>query len=84
MSMIESAAIQTMVKIMESLPEPTRNQVVDLVREYVADLEDEAIWDAQFEQTEAKPEKDNPCPASKKEVIRRKTATSKQASSRRL
>lgn len=66
MSMIESAAIQTMVKIMESRPEPTRNQVVDLVREYLADLEDEAIWDARFEQTEAKPEKDNPCPASQK------------------
>lgn len=49
---MESAAIYTVVKMMETLPEPTQNRIVDLVREYLADLEDEAEWDALFNSTQ--------------------------------
>lgn len=45
---MESTAIITVVKMMEALPQPVQDRVVDLVREYLADLEDEGEWDAQF------------------------------------
>ncbi len=46
-------AIATVVIMMENLPEPTQTQVVDHLREFLADLEDEAQWDAKFTQTES-------------------------------
>jgi hypothetical protein len=49
---MDSAAIYTVVKMMEMLPEATQDRIVDLVREYLAELEDEAEWDAQFAATE--------------------------------
>jgi flagellar biosynthesis/type III secretory pathway ATPase len=33
-----------MTRMMESLPEPAQNQVVDQLREYVADLQDNLRW----------------------------------------
>jgi len=45
---MNSTAIATMVKMMEGLPASTQEQVVDHMREYLADLEDEAMWDEQF------------------------------------
>lgn len=50
---MDSTAIATMVKMMERLPASTQEQVVDHVREYLADLEDEALWDEQFAATQA-------------------------------
>jgi hypothetical protein len=50
---METAAIYTVVKMMEALPESTQNRVVDLVREYLADLEDEAEWDELFAATQS-------------------------------
>ena len=43
-----STAIATMVKMMEQLPDKAQVQLMDHVRQYLADLEDEALWDEQF------------------------------------
>jgi len=50
---MDSTAIATMVKMMERLPASTQEQVVEHMREYLADLEDEALWDEQFAATQA-------------------------------
>jgi len=51
---MQSSAIQTVVKIMESLPEPAQSRVADHLREYIEDLRDEEMWDETFKRT--KPE----------------------------
>ncbi len=38
--------------MLESLPEPVQNQVVDHLREYLEDLRDELQWDSLFEKTQ--------------------------------
>jgi hypothetical protein len=47
-----STAIATMVKMMEQLPDKAQVQLMDHVRQYLADLEDEALWDEQFARTQ--------------------------------
>lgn len=47
-----SKAIATIVKMLESLPESAQEQVVEHLREYLADLQDELEWDALFEKTQ--------------------------------
>ena len=47
-----SLPITTVVKMMEGLPEKTQAQVVDHLRQYIAELQDESEWDALFEQTQ--------------------------------
>jgi predicted ATPase len=47
-----STAITTVVKMLEALPGTTQEQVVEHLREYIAELKDEAEWDAQFERTQ--------------------------------
>ena len=49
---METTAIYTVVKMMEILPESTQNRVVEHLREYLADLEDEAEWDELFASTQ--------------------------------
>ncbi len=49
---MSSTAIATVTKMLESLPEPVQNQVVDHLREYLEDLRDELQWDSLFEQTQ--------------------------------
>ena len=49
---MESTAIVTMVKMMEQLPSTTQEQLVEHVRQYLADLEDEMLWDEQFAQSQ--------------------------------
>lgn len=51
---MSSTAIMTVVKMMENLPDSTQSQVVDHLREYLADLEDEALWDEQFARSESR------------------------------
>ena len=46
-------SIATVVKMMESLPEETQSQVVEHLREWLLDMEDEAVWDESF----ARPQK---------------------------
>lgn len=49
---VSSNAIATLVKMMETLPESAQEQVVDQVREYLEELQDEMRWDALFERTQ--------------------------------
>ncbi len=51
---MESPAIATIIKMMETLPEAEQNQVVETVRAYIASLQDETTWDLAFRHTEAK------------------------------
>jgi hypothetical protein len=48
----ESIAIATVAKMMESLPETAQDQVVEHLREYLADLHDELQWDTLFERAQ--------------------------------
>jgi thymidylate kinase len=50
---MSSTAIATVVKMMEILPEPTQHQVVEHLREYLEDIQDELQWDEIFEKTQA-------------------------------
>ena len=50
---MSTTAIVTVVSMMENLPESTQTQVVNHLREYLTDLEDEAQWDTKFKQTES-------------------------------
>ena len=47
-------AITTIVKMMETLPEETQSQVVEHLREWLLDMEDEAAWDESFARTQKK------------------------------
>lgn len=51
---MSTEAITTIVRMMESLPKDLQERVVDHVREYLADIQDEQEWDAQFENSQAK------------------------------
>jgi hypothetical protein len=48
---MSSNAIATLVKMMGSLPEPVQDQVIEHLREYILDLQDELQWDRQFKKT---------------------------------
>jgi len=43
-----SPAISTVVKMLESLPPAAQDRVIERLREYIEDLQDELEWDAQF------------------------------------
>ncbi len=47
-----STAIVTMAKMMETLPEPAQNQLVEHLRDYIAEIQDEAQWDVLFNRTQ--------------------------------
>ena len=49
---MSSTAITTVVQMLESLPDPVQDQVVEHLREYLLDLQDEMKWDAQFNRTQ--------------------------------
>ncbi len=49
---MDSPAIATLIKMMESLPEAEQNRVVEAVRAYIADLQDEAEWDQSFSKSQ--------------------------------
>ena len=51
---MSSAAITTIVKMVESLPDNLQERVADRIREYIADLEDEVKWESSFERTRPK------------------------------
>lgn len=50
--MASTAAIMTVTKMLESLPEAVQEQVVEHLREYLADLQDELKWDSLFERSQ--------------------------------
>ena len=49
---MSSTAIATVVKMMEALPEPAQSQVVEHLREYLDDIQDELQWDETFQNTQ--------------------------------
>ena len=49
-----STVVTTVVKMLETLPEATRSQVLEHLREYIADLQDDLEWDGQFGRTREK------------------------------
>ena len=48
---MSSAAITTIVKMVESLPADLQDRVSEHIREYIADLEDEAKWESSFQRS---------------------------------
>ncbi|HYA40638.1 MAG TPA: hypothetical protein VEF34_05015 [Syntrophobacteraceae bacterium] len=46
-----SKAITTVIKMMESLPEPAQEQIVVHLRQYLEELQDELRWDNLFRET---------------------------------
>lgn len=50
---MSSAAIKDLVEIVEALPSEVQAQVVEHLREYIADLQDEQQWDASFSRTQS-------------------------------
>jgi len=51
---MSSEAIATVVKMMETLPDATQNQVADYLQAYIADLQDELRWDTAFANTQSR------------------------------
>ncbi|NJK62469.1 MAG: hypothetical protein HC921_07080 [Synechococcaceae cyanobacterium SM2_3_1] len=49
---MSAAAITTIVKMVESLPDELQEKVVEHIRAYIADLEDEKRWDTSFQRTQ--------------------------------
>ncbi len=49
---MESTAIATVVKMMETLPDAAQNQVVEHLKNYIAKLQDEIKWDLKFKKTQ--------------------------------
>lgn len=47
-----SAAILTMTKMMERLPEPAQDQALEYLRNYIAELRSEQKWDKLFSETQ--------------------------------
>lgn len=48
---MSSAAISTIVKMVESLPDDLQERVSEHIREYIADLEDEAKWESSVQRS---------------------------------
>lgn len=49
---MQSPAINTIVKMLETLPEPIQEQIANHLREYLAEMQDEAKWDESFKKTQ--------------------------------
>lgn len=49
-----STAIVTLIRMLEELPEATQNRVVEHLRGYIEDLQDEARWENTFKKTQSK------------------------------
>ena len=49
---MSSAAIDTITKMVKSLPIEIQDRVAEHIREYVSDLQDEAYWDESFRKTQ--------------------------------
>lgn len=49
-----TTAINTVVKLMETLPETTQNLIAEQLPEFLADLQDEMRWDATFAKNQSR------------------------------
>lgn len=52
MNAMLSPTVTTIVKMVESLPNELQEQVLEHVRTYLAELDEEKRWDTSFKQTE--------------------------------
>jgi hypothetical protein len=50
---MSSTTITTLVKMAESLPDSAQELLVEHVREYIATLQDESRWSAQFQNNQS-------------------------------
>ncbi|EKD11279.1 hypothetical protein [Limnospira platensis] len=50
---MSSPAIQDLVNLVESLPDTVQIQVIEHLRDYIADLQDEQRWDTAFNRTQS-------------------------------
>ena len=50
---MSASVIATVVKMMESLPDPVQDQVVEHLREYIEDLREQLQWDTTFKKTQS-------------------------------
>jgi len=46
--------MNTVMKMLESLPEPLQKQAAERLREYIAEMQDEQKWDKSFAKTQTK------------------------------
>ena len=51
---MSSPAIDTVIKMMESLPQDEQNKIVEHLREYTQDLQDEQKWNESFNKSQDK------------------------------
>jgi hypothetical protein len=51
---MKTTTIETVTKMMESLPEHAQKLVAEQVRNFIADIEDESKWDRLFEEKKDK------------------------------
>ena len=51
---MSSPAIDTVIKMMESLSEDKQNELVEHLREYIQDLKDESKWQQSFNKSQDK------------------------------
>jgi translation initiation factor 2B subunit (eIF-2B alpha/beta/delta family) len=49
---MSSPTISTIIKMVESLPDELQERVAEHLREFIADLEDEARWESSFKKTQ--------------------------------
>ncbi len=47
-----SAPIETVIKMMEPLPETAQNLIVERMRDYIEEMRDDIRWESLFSQTE--------------------------------
>jgi len=50
---MSSEAITTVVKMMEALADNVQSQMVEYIKNYISDLQDEFRWDENFKKTES-------------------------------
>ena len=46
--------MNTVMKMLESLPEPLQKQAAERLREYIVEMQDEQKWDKSFAKTQSK------------------------------
>ena len=51
---MSSPAINTIIKMMESLPEDKQDKIVEHLREYIQELQDEQKWNNSFHKSQDK------------------------------
>jgi hypothetical protein len=51
---MQTPTITTIVRMIEAMPEPAQNQILEHLREYISDLQDEDSWDELVQKTKPK------------------------------